>query len=254
MNIAEMIFRDFGIEVPLINGTGKRNDPFKIAAADKHEYSFLQGRLLTGIGIGRNIFWRYLNKEILNEGGRATEKVLLNIVELTKEQIVTIEEAYYFDVSELDLDNSPSPLPMVDLPSLPFRLPLNLGYLSYRSLTVYENDAPGLGVSAAFNAPGIKATIYIYNSGHDSISNDINHPMVISQFDQANRDIPKTFPQAIAWPDRPFNGAHHSRMYRTDPEGHEVTGVTITTAFNYFWKLRMTWQRDPKSMNSLKTS
>lgn len=241
MNIKEMIYRDFGISVPLEKGTGRRDDPFVITAHDPMEYSIYQTRLLTGLGKGRKLYWRIMGREIIEEGSALVEKLKQRTIELTETQKHTTEEAYYFDISHF---GRKIPEPSLPSPSLPISFPMNIGWLHYTSGTNYENVAPGQGVSANYDAPNITATVYVYDKRHDEIPNDVNDPLVREEFEDICRDVCQRFPNAEAWPDRDGGGLRLTRIYKIDSEATQVTSVTLTTANNHFVKIRLTWMRD----------
>ena len=58
-------------------------------------------------------------------------------------------------------------------------------------VTDYEGKNPGLGVSVAYDRPGITVTVYLYTLGLRSISSDIASPILKDHFNQVIQDIYK---------------------------------------------------------------
>ena len=53
----------------------------------------------------------------------------------------------------------------------------------------YEKDSPGLGISVLYQSDSAIATVYLYTMGLKSIPNDLQSPVLRSQFEQAAGDI-----------------------------------------------------------------
>jgi len=53
----------------------------------------------------------------------------------------------------------------------------------------YEGTNPGLGVSVAYDRPGITVTVYLYTLGLRSISSDLSSPILKNHFAQVMQDI-----------------------------------------------------------------
>lgn len=58
-------------------------------------------------------------------------------------------------------------------------------------VTDYEGKNPGLGVSVAYDRPGITVTVYLYTLGLRSISSDLASPILKDHFNQVIQDIYK---------------------------------------------------------------
>lgn len=59
------------------------------------------------------------------------------------------------------------------------------------NVTDFEEKSPGLGVSVAYDRPGITATVYIYTLGLRSIPNDLSSPIFKNHLAQVIQDIYK---------------------------------------------------------------
>lgn len=58
-------------------------------------------------------------------------------------------------------------------------------------VTDYEGKNPGLGVSVAYDRPGITVTVYLYTLSLRSISSDLASPILKDHFNQVIQDIYK---------------------------------------------------------------
>ncbi|MDP3259705.1 MAG: hypothetical protein Q8M34_03845 [Thermodesulfovibrionales bacterium] len=56
-------------------------------------------------------------------------------------------------------------------------------------VTDFEGKNPGLGVSVAYDRPGITVTLYIYTFGFKSIPSDLSSPALRTHFAQVMQDI-----------------------------------------------------------------
>ncbi len=59
------------------------------------------------------------------------------------------------------------------------------------AVTDFEGKNPGLGVSVAYDRPGITVTVYLYTLGLRSISGDLASPILKEHFNQVIQDIYK---------------------------------------------------------------
>jgi hypothetical protein len=70
-------------------------------------------------------------------------------------------------------------------------LPAALGKLRRTEVTDDEATHPGLGIGAAYDAPGLKATIYIYTLGQKSIPNGVESQILKASYEAAKNDLRK---------------------------------------------------------------
>lgn len=242
--LREQIKADFGIDIPVTHGSGKQADPIFIAEHDAQKFAFYQSKLVGIICVTRNAQWRLLGKELHGDGGSVLEKFTIETIQLTEQEQISNVESFYFDVSAVSLDGKTSPVSGVVSPNESFFIPYEMGWLHLDGVTNNEVSAPGLGVSLAYNAPGIKATVYIYSKNLPVIPRDLSETIVQNEFIQANRDLLQNNPNVEAWPDPPTQNENLIRFYKTNAQGDGVTLVSLTTTDNNFVKIRLTWARD----------
>jgi hypothetical protein len=68
----------------------------------------------------------------------------------------------------------------------------------FNRIEVIDNEATskGLGITIAYGAPGIKATVFIYDMGITGLREGINNPTVKAHAQQALQDIFRVHPDA----------------------------------------------------------
>ena len=102
MSIRELIYRDFGVDLPIKGGDSNSIDnPIIIERQSMiNDYIAVEYAFLKYIGIGRGIEWKVLGQELLSHNGRKIDKIKIETIETTENEIITQTENYYFDISE----------------------------------------------------------------------------------------------------------------------------------------------------------
>jgi len=198
---------------------------------------------LRGIGKGRGVLWRTLGRTPLKQKGISLEQVKIESKTVGESEIVTQRSNYYFDVSLAAPDGTPLPS-AVGWQHKETRLimPYEIGWLHFDSSTDNEALAPGLGHSLAYGAPGIKATIYIYDKGRSDILKDVSGSIVKGEFNSAVSDLMKLHPKAVALGDLSYKG---SMVYKKFLIDQDLSIVAMALRAGKFVKLRMTFVNDP---------
>ena len=172
------------------------------------------------------------------------EKLSIETIELTEAQKVTQTEAYFFKEDENGRLGHPSLNVPMPTPHEKLSLPFEIGWLHFRYFTDYSGTNPELGFATAYSAPNVEATIYVYNNGLEQVPSDLNAEIVGAEFFKVNSGILAQNAGLEAWPDVINDGTHIFKMYKADPEGLRVTGVSLTTSNDHFVKVRISWLRD----------
>jgi hypothetical protein len=68
-------------------------------------------------------------------------------------------------------------------------LPSQLGTLQRGKVTNNEMTSPGMGVTVAYGAPGIKATVFIYDLGVPNLQGDAQSRVLREHAEQSVRDV-----------------------------------------------------------------
>jgi hypothetical protein len=248
MALHDMLFRDWGTDLPIRGGYGQsQQDPIIITATDPETVALTQMLTIQGLGRGRRVFWRSLDRVLLGNEWPQIEQFKIETVELTKTEIITQTENYYFDVSAMnDLHRKWSASPVVshrDTSGLVF--PFEIGWAHFDGSVNNESEVPGLGFSFQYKAPSIDFTVYVYDLGRTDISDDATDQVVRYEFEAADRDIVKVNPELVAWPDQPAYTDHMMRYYKIGNDARDASLLALTVSHGKFIKVRATWSRDP---------
>jgi hypothetical protein len=247
LSLKELLLRDWGTDLPIRGGYGQSRDaPIVVTSSDAKDVARTQMMTLRGIGRGRGVFWRKLDRRLLGPEWPGIEQFKIETVTIHADQLVTQVENYYFETSAATDANRASQDPTVvshsDATGLLF--PYEIDWLHFDGLTDNETHAPGLGVSLAYGAPGVKATIYVYNHGRQDIPNSMTDPWLQAEFENAANDIRVINTDIRAWPDPPNNGAYRVRYYSVGEDARDATVLWMTVARGKIIKARLTWTRD----------
>jgi len=185
-----MLLRDFGLDLPISGGGGKKAEPIVISTATLQEAVDAQMQVHRCIGKGREIAWRLEDSAVVNPAQKLV-RAGLETITLTADQVLTNGEGLYFVIEAL-----PTGATNIDLPAASgfldpqsgLRLPYELGWMHFDGLTDYETTTPGLGCSAAYSALGFKATAYVYPWSGPPEFNGIGSAEVRAHFEAAIAD------------------------------------------------------------------
>lgn len=124
------------------------------------------------------------------------------------------------------------------------------------NVTDYEASTPGLGVSVAYDAPGIIATVYLYTMGMHDIPVDVDAPAIKTVFRSAADEIEalneygyysglitlfeRTEPMSNAATGRQVLHGHY-RFLMVQPQIESLSHLYLTSYRNHFFKIRYTY-------------
>lgn len=265
MSIKELLFRDFGFDLPISSSSqdfGDRANPIVIHSSDPKK--IIDAMYLTvhgmNLGLGRaiaaastsemplGVLWRphpeqwleYHPKEQLYS--LRFERKALKEDEIDNQVI-----RYYFKLSDFYGAMAPR-IDRMDFPSVSFgsvRLPVSIGWLHHnQSKTVdyaKKNDRPDLGMGFAYEALGIKATVFVYpvpagmEQSEDTLSAAFEQS--VSEVETLNDDIK-------AWPDREPSDGFRERAWMVGEAAERATVLGMGIVGGHFVKYRLTWTRD----------
>ena len=170
-----------------------------VVASHPADASLTEMLVLRGIGKGRGILWRTLKRTHLKHEGMSLEQVKIETKAVSDAEIITQRENYYFDVGHATPDGRPLPT------AIGYRhsrtgivLPYEIGWLHFQSVTDNEPVTPGFGQTIAYGAPGIKATVYVYDKGRSDIPKDVSASLVKDALKSAVSDMMTVNPKAKA--------------------------------------------------------
>jgi len=244
MNLREMLKRDFGLELMISGGYGQSlDDPIIVLNSNPIDASMTEMHILRAIGKGRGILWKTLARTPVENDRLSLEQIKIETKEVTASEIITKRENYYFDVSMAVARGEflPTVIAFSDKRSK-LGLPYELGWLHYEGMTDNEPAAAGLGQSIAYDAPGIKATIYVYDKKRPDIPSDIDASVVRNELGVAVSDLMKLHPTASPLGD--FSKIK-TLLIRTFKIDGDVSVVALGVFRDKFIKLRITYIHDP---------
>jgi hypothetical protein len=101
MTLKDLLEKDFGVELPISGGFGNLIDnPVIIHKEGINDYVWTEHFILQCIGKGRGIEWRILEQGLLSYNNKRIDKIKIETRLLTKNEIITQIENYYFDITD----------------------------------------------------------------------------------------------------------------------------------------------------------
>ena len=247
LTLRERLLRDFGVDLPIHGGTGRRDAPIVVSTADLQSAVDVQMTAIGCFGKGRGIAWRLVEQEIVDAGLR-TVRVGIETVEIGERDVTTQQEACYFALDAMPTNGTvmslPAPSGFVD-PSSGLRLPYQLGWLQFDGSTDNEPAHPGLGWSVAYGGLGIQATVYAYDQGKAIEPNDLESERVQGEFRTAVEGVLGVNPGASVVKQGLIGDASARGRFLLAvlelPE-EKLSAALLTVRNGYFVKARLTWQ------------
>ena len=252
------LLRDFGVDLPLEGGFGKKDAPIVVTAPDLQQAVDVQTRVLACFGKRRRATWRVLNQQVVSPTRRMV-RTSLETVRVTETEVVTQEESLYFSLAALPMGSSALALPLPrgfeDVRS-GLVLPHQIGWLHYQGMDDNESQAPGLGCSAHYSVPGIDATVYVYDKGRSDIQDDVTSDVVLEEYRATVSDVltvrrdkgAMLVNQGFAG-----GGTGPARFALAILTLHEpmMSAVMLTSWNGYFVKGRVSWNASEKRRHEM---
>lgn len=265
MSIRNLLFRDFGFDLP-ISGTFSelrtRTNPIVVHSSDPVKivetmYLTVHGMTL-GFGAALaaassaetpiGVLWQpHPEKWIEYHPKEKLYSVRFERKELREDEIDTQIVRFYFRLSD-DYGSFAPNLERVDFPSVSFggiRLPVAIGSLHHVPAKTVdyakEKDRPDLGVGFAYEALGIKGTVYIYPvpAGMEAGEETLRRA-----FEQSASEVETVTKDISAWPDPEDASGFNERAWMMGKDAEKATVLGIGIAQEHFVKYRLTWVRD----------
>jgi hypothetical protein len=180
--IKNLLKQDFGMDLNISGGSGQsREDPIIVLSDTETEAAHTELLVLRGIGKGRNLagqnggggfLWRSVGINLVSESSPQIVQRKIETKEIRSDEIVTQTENYYFSRKNLDskAEEIQSQVVVHENRSASIRFPYEIGWLHFDYKIDNEPQSPGLGYTLAYNAPEIKATVYVYPIRDDAKS------------------------------------------------------------------------------------
>jgi hypothetical protein len=243
MKLRERLKADFGIDVRIASGNGLQADPFVIEACSVDEATQTQLDLMRGLGMGRNELWRILDAELLRGGNAPIQRLRIETVTFTPDQVITESRAYHFDLSSVKgLPTPESPRPAWSYPTSRFAADHQIGWLHFVKAVDNRPDDGRFDFSLVYSGRGAKATLYVYEPELPSTSLPgasralLELQSVCEQVKQLQPAAETPWPIATA---EPFLLQHFLI-------GDDLSIAGVCDLGAHFLKLRLTFTDDPK--------
>tara|TARA_B100000686_G_C16620889_1_gene879160 strand:+ start:152 stop:1084 length:933 start_codon:yes stop_codon:yes gene_type:complete len=241
--IKEMLYRDFGYEVDISGGSGRtKTDPIIVNAATLQHASHLELLVLRGLARGQGAYWRLLETNLTEVDGRVLVQRKIETKLLHPEKIISQTKNFYFDRAQNQV--SAGQIINLDIAHtdevIGIAFPSEIGWLHFEKVIDFEHRQPGLGYSLAYNAPGFKATVYVYPILKRDPAHAAEVQSAIAEYTMAYGEDAIEHDWGIS------TAEDHSFFYfipRKDPS--DVSGVTVIKRGDHFIKSRVTFYDDP---------
>jgi hypothetical protein len=243
MSLKNQLLTDWNLDLPISGGRGTApDDAIVIDAADPHVAGLAQLVTLRGIGQGQGVLWRKKQRQAASAGG--LEAFEIETVGMKNGALVRGQQRFYFDTRAAQSASGGFAdgrvISHVDGSGL--ALPYELGWLHMDSFTDY--DTAKLGSSVEYNAPGITATVYVYNMGHTDLTANLDDPRFTAEFQRSHDEIFETRSNVTAYPDPAPSPLYRVRAYYVGRDAEHASVLWMTVARGQFVKARATWHRD----------
>jgi len=168
LSIAPLLKSRFDIDVDIGTGNGTRDDPIIVLPTSASEAARTELLVLRGIGKLRGMMWRTISVSNAMLDDQSSVRRKIETISIEDDQFITQTESFYF-LRKAAVDNevlqSTEVIAHQDKDS-GLLFPYEIGWLHFDEIVNYPSES--LGYSLSYNAPGIKATIYVYPRDPDT--------------------------------------------------------------------------------------
>src|SRR5215211_1494014 len=244
LELKSILKRDFGLDLKIAGGLGgAAEDAIVITSSDPFEAAATEMSVLRGIGKGRGLLWRTLARVAVESGGKWVDQVTIETKDVKSTEIVTLRENYYFDVVAADPRHEGlPPAPGFVAPKIGLSLPYEIGWLHLDNVIDNEPMTKGLGQSLAYGAPGIKATVYVYDRGRSDIPANTRESIPKAEFATAISELRTVHPDSVPLGQPTQDDAMLRQAFLI---GGEPSVVALGVSQGKFIKIRITSVNDP---------
>jgi len=246
--LKELLKRDFGLDLDIAGSCGqRRDDPMIVLSDTETEAAHTELLVLRSIGKGRHILWRSIGIKLISESSPQIIQRKIETKEVRSDEIITQIENYYILRKNLDtkVEQIQGQFVVHEDRNVNIKFPFELGWLHYDNIVDYEYQEPGPSYSLAYNAPAIKATVYVYpiRDGATSQPSPLH-----AELELARETIIHAYGEGAIEHDWEgvIAGENNLRYYFKREKGPEDTSLLMIFERNgYFIKLRCTFFDEP---------
>lgn len=244
--LKDMLKKDFDLDVDIAGGLGQSaDDPIVVLSSTDYESVKTELLVLRGLGLGRGIFWRTLETNMLTGSSGPIIQRKIETKDVQKEQVVTQTEAYYFRrIARSSARHPPQSAHIVRYDdSIDIGFPYELSWLHFDDVVDNEHLSSSLGYSIFYNAPGIKATIYVYPTPTGSFATTI----YLDELKKARSEIIGIYGENFAEYEWEIQDLRDHAIYSFIPADDPSTTsfLMVTMWQSHFIKIRATFFDDP---------
>ncbi len=244
--LRDRLLREFGVDLPIRDGSGQQAEPIVVTAADLQEAVDTQMEVLRCLGEARRVAWRLIGQEVVVPALKIVRADIETVAQ-HEHQVVNRKEARYFVLESLSADHTtfslPAPSGFVD-PRSSVHLPTQLGWLHLSGAADNEPDSPGLGWSVAYDSFAIQGTVYVYDRSERQDTDDVQSVRVVEEFRSAVAEAFSVNPSAELKHHAMFkdsSGRGRCLLAILDLPGDSMSAVLLTTSSGCFVKARVTF-------------
>jgi hypothetical protein len=243
MDLRGILKGAFNVELNIGGGKGSPDEPVVLLDVDPAAAAFTQMMVLKCIFEAKQVFWTTLNRETRLVGDRVIEQFAVATAHFEGDEAVRHDEAYYFDVTAAVGPDSALPAIMIGLAERRIFLPFEIRILHFRNINIYPPEQKHLGVSFAYDAPGVKTTFYVYDNGENDIPDTFNNDRVMAQFHSAVAEFTTLSPEASPRSEIYSLKAWYLQAFRI---GDDTSIVAVGVFNGNYFKVRITYASDPR--------
>jgi len=171
MTLRDLLLRDFGKELPISEGWGKKDDPIVITVQDSQEVSRTELEVIRYIAKVHGWIWRKVGHDVFADEDGRIEKIYIDVKYIENEfaeEVITEKRSFYFRVM-LNENEDVVQTPKIELSGAfsDFKFPFNIGWIHFDKIINNEKVIPGAGFSIAYSAPFINGMFYVYRDDRE---------------------------------------------------------------------------------------
>jgi len=101
MTLKEIIKSDFEVDLDISGGYGNsQENSIIIHRTSLNDYVGIEHFILKCLGTVRRIEWKKIGQELLSANEKKIDKIKIETIKTTAQEIITQTENYYFDITE----------------------------------------------------------------------------------------------------------------------------------------------------------
>jgi hypothetical protein len=263
VSLRERLKRDFGVDLPVNDGSGTRDAPLVVEVASPADAGMTAERVLSfllrgrGLATSREVFWRLIES---GPADNMQQRYRIEVKWFGPSEIETETVSYYFASAPTNGSVWPRAVIALD-PNVQMRFPWKLGWLDYKDSAEYETETPGLGYSHNYCASGISFTAYAYPRDPQKVAMMGRAAAVESEMEAAINAITETKPglhvlKSVRPPSWCSPDAR-AVLYRSNGERSRSDVLDSVLVIDHrngvFLKLRASWIVDERGLLAFET-